>query len=861
MGHRGSVAFRCGRKGVLALLLVAACPGGAVRHALAAPGTPPDDVAEDWRRQDGVLKGGSYSQAIAGSVAELGNAAADLKAAAAALDKAGAPPEDPRWEELYLRACAQRRAVRLRTLLLKAPQIVFTKHYDLGGSHYAYTEGQSDAQAERHFEPGASLCLLSMQGIYGQARTLVDDRGGVIRDPDVSYDGRRVLFAWKKSLDEDDYHLYEFDVASGAVWQLTFGLGFADYEGAYAPNGHIVFNSTRCVQTVDCWWTEVSNLYTCDGEGRYLRRLGFDQVHSNFPTVTLDGRVLYTRWEYSDRGQIFPQGLFQMNPDGTAQSVFYGNNTWFPTAILHARAIPGTQKVVAVFSGHHTIQKGWLGILDPSRGRQENQGAQLIAPVRETEAVRIDAYGQDGDQFQYPYPLSETEFIVTFRPADSQGRFALYWMDRDGRRELLVSDPQVSCNQPIPLAPRPVPPPRPSTVDYRQTHGAFYLQDVYAGPGLSGIPRGTIKKLRVVAISFRAAGIGENGSHGLAGGALASTPISIGNGAWDPKTVLGEVQVHEDGSAAFAVPSRTPVYFQALDAKGYVVQTMRSWATLQPGERVACVGCHESKNSAPLQSSPIPAAFAREVQMTVASQTPSRGFSFPKDIQPILDRHCVRCHHVRGQSPEVARPGSPASARRGSPDPADRPTEGLQGSTKTSAAARDRSGDGVPARLAADDEKAFSLLGHEEIDRAAKRRWSDAYLALTQAKPRSVEGGPLCYLGHPGEMVNWIDAQSVPTLLPPYFAGAAKSRLMNVLEEGHRGVKPSRDELALLACWIDLAVPYCGDYLEANAWSADEKARYEHFQEKRRKMEQIEQSNIAAWTKSQKPEKRNGTIP
>ena len=300
----------------------------------------------------------------------------------------------------------------------------------------------------------------------------------------------------------------KWNVAGGAVRQLTFGLGFADYEGEYAPDGQIIFNSTRCVQTVDCWWTEVSNLYTCDGEGRYLRRLGFDQVHSNYPTVTPDGRVLYTRWEYNDRGQIFPQGLFQMNPDGTGQTACYGNNTWFPTTILHARAIPGTQKVVAVFSGHHTIQKGWLGILDPSRGRQENQGAQLIAPLRKTEAVRVDAYGQSGDQFQYPYPLSETEFIVTFRPAGAKGPFAIYWMDQDGRRELLAWDSAISCNQPVPLAPRPVPPPRPSTVDYRQEYGTYYLQDIYTGPGLAGVPRGTIKRLRVIALSFRAAGIG-----------------------------------------------------------------------------------------------------------------------------------------------------------------------------------------------------------------------------------------------------------------------------------------------------------------------------------------------------------------
>jgi len=811
---------------LLALATTAACWHVASSLACDGPARPPQEFSDDWRLQDGLLQGRSCQQAVKAIVQELGAASPSLQAELAALHAAGAGPRDRRWEDAYLRACTERRAARLRTLIKRAPRIVFTKHYDLGGSHYAYTEGQSDAQAERHFEPGASLCLLTMRGLYGQTRTLLDDRKGVIRDPDVSYDARRVLFAWKKSLNEDDYHLYEMNVADGSVRQLTSGLGFADYEGAYALNGHIVFNSTRCVQTVDCWWTEVSNLYTCDGGGRYLRRLGFDQVHSNYPTLTPDGRVLYTRWEYSDRGQIFPQGLFQMNPDGTGQTVFYGNNTWFPTAILHARAIPGTQKVVAVFSGHHTRQKGWLGILDPSRGRQENQGAQLIAPVRKTEAVRIDAYGQAGDQFQYPYPLSETEFLVTFRPAGSKGRFAVYWMDQDGRRELLVSDPAISCNQPVPLMPRPVPPPRPSTVDYRQKQGTYYLQDIYAGPGLAGIPRGTIKKLRVVALSFRAAGIGQNRSQGAAGAALSSTPISVGNGAWDPKTVLGEAKVYDDGSAAFHVPARTPVYFQALDSRGYAVQTMRSWSTAQPGERVACVGCHESKNTAPRQASSIPTAMTRPAEPLAGLDGPPRGFSFGQEIQPILDRHCTRCHRL---SPPVAS----NRARRGSPDPAGTATEGLQ-------------------TTAAQDDASFSLLGREVVDPVAKRRWSEAYLALTHSTLEGIHRGPICFTGHPNEMVNWIDAQSVPTLLPPCFAGAARSRLVKLLEDGHRGVKLSREELARLACWIDLAVPYCGNYLEANAWTPEEKARYEHFEEKRRRMEQQEQSNLDEWIATQR---------
>ena len=151
--------------------------------------------------------------------------------------------------------------------------------------------------------------------------------------------------------------------------------------------------------------------------------------------------MIYTRWEYSDRGQLFVQGLFQMNPDGTGQTEFYGNNSWFPTSLLHARGIPGTQKVVAIFSGHHTRQAGKLGIVDPARGRQENAGTQLIAPVRDTPAERIDAYGQDGDLFQYPYPLSESEFVVACAPlgwSRSPTLFKLYWIAADGRRELLA---------------------------------------------------------------------------------------------------------------------------------------------------------------------------------------------------------------------------------------------------------------------------------------------------------------------------------------------------------------------------------------------------------------------------------------
>ncbi|MBE0534196.1 MAG: hypothetical protein IH624_00905 [Phycisphaerae bacterium] len=695
------------------------------------------------------------------------------------------PMSNRQWLTLYVRACLKRRAMRLDVLPDGLPPVIFTKHFNLGGSHYAYTEALSDAQAERNFRPGAALCRIDMDGLFGRVTTLIHDRDGVIRDPDVSYDGKHILFAWKKSDWDDDYHLYEMDAAAGTIRQITSGAGHADYEGAYLPNGDLIFNSTRCVQIVDCWWTEVSNLYTCDRTGAYLRRLTFDQVHTNFPAVTADGRVLYTRWDYNDRGQIFPQALFVMNADGTAQSAFYGNNSWFPTTILHAREIPNSGKVIAIATGHHSFQMGKLIRIDIAKGREENAGVELLAPVRRAEAVRVDAYGQQGELFQYPYPLTEKTFLVAYAPLGGgagDARFGIYLMNVDGGRELLAADGTISCNQPVPLAVRHVPHVQPSLVDYRRQTGTYYMQDVYAGPGLKGVQRGTVDRLRIVAIEFRAAGIGSNGNRGPAGGAMVSTPVAIDNGTWDVKVVLGDAKVYADGSACFDVPARTPVYFQALDNKGRVVQSMRSWSTLQPGEVSSCVGCHESRNQAPTIAARKTLAMQAGPQKLDSFYGSPRGFSYSAEVQPIWDRHCVSCHNPQSDNRRAAE---------------------------------------------------FDLRGTPVLDTAAMRQWSQSYLTLTQQ-------------GQPNRIVNWLNVQSAPPMLPPYDPGSVRSELLTILEKGHYDVKLSNEERDKIACWIDLLVPFCGDYREANAWPEDEVRKYEHFLQKRKDMELLEQKNIAA---------------
>ncbi len=720
--------------------------------------------------------------------------AADLRVRMAAL------PENDRtaWAEAYLATCEVRCTARLSALVKDGPlRFVFAKHWNIGGQHFAYTENLSTAHGWRTWTPGGGLYLYTLRPDLTHEVELLLEAGedGCIRDPDVHWDGRRILFAWKKSDRNDDYHLYEMDLDTRDVRQLTFGLGDADYEGIYLPDDNILFTSTRCVQVIDCFSTDVSNFYICDKDGKYLRRVSFDQVTVNYPQVLNDGRVIYTRWEYNDRGQIYPQPLFVMNADGTGQTEYYGNNSYFPNTIGHARPIPGSTKVIAIASGHHSHQVGGLIRIDVAEGRQEDQGCTYVAPV-ERKAPRFDAPPEHGGLYTHPYPLNEKEYIASYstymRPKyNTLTGYGIYYVREDGAREQLVYNPDISSSQPVLLKKRVRPAVRISEVDYAKEFGTYYLQDVYHGPGMTGIKRGGAKRLRVVQPLWRVSRIGSNGNRGPAGGASVSTPTGVRNAAWDPKVILGEVPIEEDGSAYFKVPARRPVYFQVLDQKGHVIQTMRSWSTLMPGENASCVGCHEHKNTTPLPSLSTGLAMERSLRDLEPFWGPARGFSFTREIQPVLDKHCIKCH------------------------------------------------DGVQKN---DDGKTiFSLLANPVQDDRAKRKWSEAYVSLTLNGDVQIDGQ-----GCVGRGINWLSPQSSPDMIPPRSAGACKSKLMTMLEEGHGDAKVSQEEYQKIAAWIDLVVPFCGDYLEANVWNDGDWRHHTYFSGRRRAQEVFEAENLRA---------------
>ncbi|MHC4867350.1 MAG: HzsA-related protein, partial [Planctomycetota bacterium] len=431
---------------------------------------------------------------------------------------------------------------------------------------------------------------------------------------------------------------------------------------------------------------------------------------------------------------------------------------------------------------------GKLAVIDPSRGRQETSGVTLVAPVKKLQGIiKIDRYGQDGDQWQYPYPLDEENYLVTFRP-QAQKHFAIYFMNSKGERVLLASDPDISCNQPVPLLPRPLPPRATYPTNWTSKTGSYTIQDIYHGPGLKGIAWGTVSKIRVVALDFMATDIGRK--HG---------PSTISDlAAWDVKIVLGEAPVYEDGSAAFEVPARTPVYFQAIDANGHVVQTMRSWSTLMPGEIFSCVGCHENKNES-ITNKPTSMALKAGIKpLEPFYDITGKGFSFPKMIQPILDAKCLKCHNGQHTKP---------------PD----------------------------------------LRSTPVWDEDARKFWNRSYHILISkdrpGPPANDTNQRLGIIAEKSRYLNWIGRWSVPVMIPPYSHGSSRSPLIWLLEKGHENVKMTQEEMDKISCWIDLALPHSGDWTEG--MTPEDKEIYMKVYRKRLDWEKQEALNIQEYIKAQ----------
>jgi formylglycine-generating enzyme required for sulfatase activity len=738
---------------------------------------------------------------IASAAGSAGELEGGLKGELVALDAAAIPGDDPRWLDLYAKACKIRDDVEaldpVNFAALRRAINDLTQSYPEGYARGPEFLGRLDAYEQsmptlmtamavdpdaawttieeiRAFQVEALLanplldfdrlllvkrgenapglpqnwqgnCAIASRGYDNEIAVLSPVRpgsalttfyrpenGAFVGDVDLDFDADKLLFSMPGS--HERWQIWEIQADGAGLRQVTPGEepDIDNYDPCYLPDGKIMFASTRCVAGVPCvgGGNTVANMCRMDADGQNARQLSFDQDHNWCPTVLNNGRVLYSRWEYSDTPHYFSRLLFHMNPDGTNQAEYYGSNSYWPNSTFYARPIPGNPTaVVAIISGHHGVPRmGELVVFDPAKSRFEGDGLVQRIPGfgQKVEPVIMDTLVDSvWPRFLHPYPLSGKYFLVSCKPTAS-APWGIYLVDLFDNMTLLKEVPGYSLFEPVPFRKTARPPVIPDRVKLDRQDATVYLTDVYAGQGLKGVPRGTIKSLRVYEFYYT---YPQMGGH-----------INIGvEGPWDVHRILGTAPVYEDGSAYFKIPANIPIAVQPLDADGRAVQIMRSWFVGMPGEAVSCVGCHERQNMTPAPVQTI-AARLEAVELT-PWKGPARGFSFKRDVQPVLDKFCVGCHD-----------GNPRTDGRTLPDFSPKERNGWNNFTRS-------------------------------------------YLALHP------------YVRRPGP-------ESDYHLQKPAEFHASTSELVQMLEKGHHGVRLDADAWDRIYTWIDLNVPDHGTWGE-----------------------------------------------
>jgi len=685
-------------------------------------------AVEDQQRTFGEKypRGGEYLRRIAALEKQMAGAiSAVLAGRDDALARVGALGE---------KAVAEGRAILLDNPLLKFEALLLGR----GGPGFSSNWGGAN-------RIGNEIVALSPVRPDGEFRTIHKANG--IHDMDLSFDGKKILYSAGR-------HLHEVNVDGTGYRQITKQTDehVQHYDACRLPSGKIVFVSTACEQAVPCTggW-HVGNLHVIDADGTNERRLTYDQDHDWNPCVLSNGQVVYTRWEYTDTPHYFSRLLFSMNPDGTAQMEYYGSNSYWPNAMYWPTPIPGhPTRVVCIVSGHHGVSRvGQMVILDTAKGRQEADGVvhRIGDRGKTVEPVIKDGLVKDWwPRFAHPYPLAEPgthrgagKYFLANCMMDESSPWSVVLVDVFDNITVLLPS---GYGSPIPLRPRPTPPVIPERVDPRRTDALVYMSEVHRGGGLRGYPRGTVQALRI-------------GSHVYRYGGNGDTRASSFEGGWDVKRIHGTVPVEADGSAYFRVPANTPVFIQPLDAEGKSLQVMRSWFTAMPGEVLSCVGCHERQSDTPGVVQTI--ASARPPSEIKPWFGPARGFSFDREVQPVLDRRCVGCH---------------------------------DGQKKVS-------GTFFGKRFLTPFSERMPDFRAKRLHEGYAGNYSPAYLALAP------------YVRRAGYEADYH-------LPAPSEWQADTSPVVQLLKKGHHNVRLTGEEWRRLFAWIDFNVPYAGNWRESH---------------------------------------------
>jgi len=596
-----------------------------------------------------------FAEMIDRSGAKGQDVSAERKQLAGFTRRKAASPEDDAAKALFSEARRAKRRLMLRDPdLAPLGRILFTKRHPYLPSH------NYSVILDAKFRGGGGVCVLDiprndnrLAPDKAKLTVLFDGQNGIVRDAKADFDASRIYFAWRASI-KDYWSLYEIPAAGGAAPRKLTDGPFHDYYPCPLPGGGLAFTSTRCKARFLCWRPQAFVLFRMDlpagqagADGRNIRPLSHANISEWTPSVMRDGRLIWMRSEYLDKGANFGHTLWAIRPDGTHPELIFGNNT--PNCYASGRQVPGTQELSCTLVSHGGDLNGPIALIDPTKGRSNPAAVRSITP--DTPAQYHMSWIRK-ECFRDPTPVSRDYFLCSHAPDD---RFGLYVIDRYGNRELLYMDPSIASMCPELL--RPVREPTAlSSPEYMAkakllaATGQFIVADVYQGLGAK-VKRGSIKYIRVcqeVRSELVKLPDGKYKSDHPPFMDYYATPVHKvrGPAGWPTyvaKASLGLATVAADGSANFRAPAGKVLYFQALDGDLNEVQRMRSVVQLQPGEKRGCIGCHESRASTH-GGTKRPDAMLRGPESLDPPPWGTGPISYQQVVQPVLDAKCIRCH-------------------------------------------------------------------------------------------------------------------------------------------------------------------------------------------------------------------------
>ena len=564
-------------------------------------------------------------------------------------------------------------------------ELVFIKRFAYDPNHY-YTEFINS-----NFKGGGNICILNLE--TGKVRELFPSlEGGIFGRFDISFDAKKIVFSYKKS-SEHGYRIYSANIDGSNLKQLTFPVadeeeikqkyrydkryhhGTDDLDPCWLADGGIAFISTRMQYGVLCDPDDnltVTLMYRMEADGSKMKRLSNGALSENSPCMLPDGRIMYTRWEYVDKGGSAVKCLWAMRPDGSGSAEIYGNDIALPVTMIFGRPIPETRgKFVFIGAPHYPQASiGTVIVADTSKDIRTREPMEYITAnvdIRDESGFHFkdkegkwvfDPTGKAGKLYRDPFPLSEKEFLVAMKPEGLEWKqadgYELALIDDKGNAKSIFKDSKYSAFQPFPLVARKTPPVLPSVVDEtlaEKNMAALLITDVYAG--LENVKRGDAKYIRVLEQVPRPWSANRRYLYGVEGKNLDRDGLGQQHVAISRlthlglKVQLGVANIEDDGSAYFLVPADRNIFLQVLDENYMALQTERTFVNYIPGEIRSCTGCHEkTSESVPNMRKPVIAL--RKAPQTLVAQrgedSAIKLFDYEAEIQPIFDRHCTDCH-------------------------------------------------------------------------------------------------------------------------------------------------------------------------------------------------------------------------